>query len=307
MKTGKIFILIVGLLGLLAASDTQGSSDHTLEFIPTQNALPGVSGTMTIDVKNGGSETDVHFSLRGGYPNTVYTIWVVYNLLNWPLPTSGTSVPSTSASTRPGFPAEGNGVAPLARLDTPFADGMGLDPGVTFVTNDKGDADIQAVVYYDLIRESPVGNKDIIVQCAPGPPASDGSCPAPSKKVNITTTWLREFIGQYKKSQRASKCANYDPAFDPDVTPLNQIKPAGIDARYWQCIDPATVKDPDDPWTGLPRVPRFTFDHFRLAPHPDDLTHGLIGGTAVDHFIDMVGRRCNLVPPVGPACPATFP
>jgi len=48
--------------------------------------------------------------------------------------------------------------------------------------------------------------------------------------------------------------------------------------------------------TGLPRVWRYPFDHFRLAAHPDELTHGFIGGSAFEHAIDMVGRRCRLQP-----------
>jgi len=43
------------------------------------------------------------------------------------------------------------------------------------------------------------------------------------------------------------------------------------------------------------RVPRFEFDHFRLAAHPDSLTHGFIGGNGTDHRIDMVGRRSDLI------------
>src|SRR5207249_6832421 len=94
----------------------------------TQNARPGSSGVMTIKPLPGG--TLVAFKLRGGYPNTVYTIWTVYNGLVVPLPTEGTKVPSTDPPAD--FPPEGNGVAPLARLDKPFTDGMGLDPGMTF-------------------------------------------------------------------------------------------------------------------------------------------------------------------------------
>src|SRR5437867_1592120 len=200
---------------------------YTLEFEPTQNARPGSSGVMTIKILDGG--TTVFFALRGGYPNTVYTIWTVFNQLVVPLPTdpSGTAVPACPATggdpdqlgcpsdARPGFPPEGSPVAPLARLDKPFTDGMGLDQG-------------------------------------------------PSKGANYETAAVRP----------------------------------GIDARYWQCIDSVTA---------LPRVYRYEFDHFRLAPHPDDLTHGLFGGNPKDHFIDMVGRRCRLVPPIDSACPSAFP
>jgi len=94
----------------------------------------------------------------------------------------------------------------------------------------------------------------------------------------VTTTWLRKYIAQVAAVDRAAQCANYNPS-DPG-------------AIYWQCIDPATV----DPHTGngLPRVWRFPFDHFRLAAHPDGLTHGFIGGNESEHVIDMVGRRCKL-------------
>src|SRR5207245_9165075 len=108
---------------------------YTLEFEPTQNARPGSSGVMTIKPRPGG--TLVAFKLRGGYPNTVYTIWTVYNRLVVPLPTDGTKVPS--ADPPADFPPEGNDVAPLARLDKPFTDGMALDQGMTFVTDDAGD------------------------------------------------------------------------------------------------------------------------------------------------------------------------
>src|SRR5207249_8651346 len=86
---------------------------YTLEFEPTQNALAGSDGVMTIKPLPGG--TLVAFKLRGGYPNTVYTIWTVYNRLVVPLPTDGSKVPS--AGSPADFPPEGNGVAPLARLD----------------------------------------------------------------------------------------------------------------------------------------------------------------------------------------------
>jgi hypothetical protein len=36
-------------------------------------------------------------------------------------------------------------------------------------------------------------------------------------------------------------------------------------------------------------------DHFRLANHPDGLTHGFISGNSVDHLIDMVGRRIDMI------------
>ncbi len=78
------------------------------------------------------------------------------------------------------------------------------------------------------------------------------------------------------------------------VTPYDPIGRMGANARFWQCIDPATVTPTTG--TGLPRVHRCLFDQFRLANHPDDLTHGFIGGNATDHRLDLVGRRAELVP-----------
>src|SRR5207244_5281178 len=60
----------------------------TLEFEPTQNALAGSYGVMTIKPLPGG--TLLAFTLRAGYPNTVYTIWTVYNRLSVPRPTDAT-------------------------------------------------------------------------------------------------------------------------------------------------------------------------------------------------------------------------
>jgi hypothetical protein len=164
---------------------------------------------------------------------------------------------------------------------------MGLDPGMTFVTDALGDGVASITVDYNLLGGpddgAPLGNKNIAVQSV---------CPrdqsAPCKNVNVATTWLRKFIGDYPPGQRPLKCANYEAL---------TLRP-GIDPLYWQCVDPAT---------GLPRVHRYAFDHFRLAPHPDGLTHGLFGGNGTDHFIDMVGRRCQLTPPIGDPCPPTFP
>lgn len=298
MKTTRGLLLILGLLGLFvfpSSVSADKGEQYTLEFTPTQNAIPGVQGTMTIKGVNGHSI--VHFRLRGSYPNTVYTIWTVFNKLQWPLPTSGTPVPAMPAlQAFPDFHPEGNGVAPLARLDRAFTDGMGLDQGVTFVTNDNGGGEARIKVGYNLVGGvedgPPVGNKDITQQCAP---IFSTTC----LKVNVATTWLRRFIGEYPLADRASMCANYDPKADPESVEYAPVV-AGLNAKLWQCVDPATLRDPNDPWSGLPRVHRFQFDHFRLAPHPDALTHGLFGGNSTDHFIDMVGRRVDVVPPVGP-------
>jgi len=292
---------------IYANDGNNGVKQYTLEFIPTQNAIsPDTLRTMTIRVNQTTKTSVVHFGLRGGYPNTVYTIWVVYNILTWdPLnPNNGVSIPSDPATNRLYFPKEGNGVSPLARIDDLFTDGMGLDTGAVFITNKNGDGEVQVRLDYDLIWDSPVGNRDIIVQCAPSP-NSNGNCTGetdlgiPRTVVRVTTTWLRRYIGEFPVEQRKAKCANYDPSYDRDPKVGGTAIPASIDARYWQCVDPATLKNPNNGWSGLPRVHRFDFNHFRLAPHPDDLTHGFIGGSGVDHFIDMVGRRCDLQPSVG--------
>ena len=94
MRSGKAIIFILALLGSFAppsvasaasaAASTDGKAAaasgapasapamYTLEFTRTQNALPGAQGSMTINVVDG--QTIVHFRLRGGYPNTLYTI-----------------------------------------------------------------------------------------------------------------------------------------------------------------------------------------------------------------------------------------
>jgi hypothetical protein len=306
MKARKI-LLLAGLLatvGVPARSAAlvlapTAAGVYTVEFEPTQNARPGSAGVMTIVTLDSG--TMVFFTLRGGYPNMVYTIWTVFNQLVVPVPTdpARTSVPACPATggdpdglgcpneARPGFPPEGGGVAPLARLDTPFTNGMGLDQGITFVTNELGDGQASISVEYNLLGGPddgpPLGNKDIVVQCVRPVESLDACIP-----IRVATTWLRKFIGDYSPEQRPSTCANYDAV---------AVRP-GIDSRYWQCIDPATA---------LPRVHRYAFDHFRLAPHPDQLTHGLFGGSGQDHFIDLVGRRCRVTPPIDAACPETFP
>lgn len=302
MRSAKVLILIAGLAGLLALPSPAIASDddeeYTLEFTPTQNAPPGAQGTMTIKVNGEKGETEVEFKVRGAYPDTVYTIWIVFNPLTWrpddPANATTTKVSATSASARPGFPAEGNGVSPLAPLGAGFTGGMGLDPGATFVTDEKGDGKIDLKVDYDLLRAAPVSNKDMIAQCVPGPAASDGNCYAPSKLLRITTTWLRKYIAEFPLTERGVLCANYDATYDPESPLYDPVGSKGQDARFWQCIDPAMWDA--DKLDGLPRVHRYEFDHFRLANHPDDLTHGFIGGNGTEHWIDMVGRRGDLVP-----------
>jgi hypothetical protein len=295
----KLLIILCGLGALLtiqpavaAAHDDEDESQYEtyiLYFRPTQNAPPGASGKMKISVGASSGDTLVKFSVRHAYPNTLYTIWTVFNELRWPLPKKGVDVPASSAAKRPGFPQEGNGVSPLARLDAPFTSGMGIDPGASFLTDEDGDGEITLTLDYDLIREAPVSNKDVISQCVSRSFDATKGCP---NTVKITTTWLRTFIGEFPPSDRARLCANYDPDADSDVV-SDETKRRGADAQLWQCVDPASV----NPRTGrfIVRVPRFEFDHFRLAAHPDSLTHGFIGGNGTDHRIDMVGRRTDLV------------
>jgi hypothetical protein len=290
-------VLILGLLGLLGLprlAFAANGEQYTLEFLPTHNALPGVTGKMRITVMNG--NTIVTFKLRGGYPDTVYTIWTVFSQLVWPYtpdPNNPTRVPATPATDHPGFPPDGNGISPTARLGKPFTDGMGWDQGMTFVTDRNGHGEKRVMLDFNLIYEAPVSNSGEILQCAP----TSSNC---TKKVRVTTTWLRRFIGEFAIADRSAMCANYDYKSDADpANPFYDPVVPGLDARLWQCVDPATVNGNGG---GLPRVHRFEFDHFRLAPHPDRLTHGFIGGNTTDHFIDMIGRRCDLLPPVGPPC-----
>jgi hypothetical protein len=310
--------LVVGALAALSVAAPAAADDYALSFIPTQNAPAGATATMRIHVADGRSTV----SLRGThlFPNTVYTIWTVFNVLKYPdepfpLATESQEVPSTPAASRPGFPREGNGVAPVARLDAGFTGGMGLDPGSTFITDGDGNGGVTVRLDYDIVREAPVANKDVIVQCAPVPgtkidPATLKTvCADPgSQMVKVTTTWLRTYIGQYpesscpdaacpwavKQAERGANCANYAPEFDRDNPAYDAVAAHGMDARLWQCVDPSRVSSTSG--IGLPRVPRYVFDHFRLANHPDDLTHGFIGGnTTADHWIDMVGRYADLV------------
>jgi hypothetical protein len=219
----------------------------------------------------------------------------------------------------PFYPEAGR-VAPTASMASAFTSGMGLDPGATFYTNDNGDGQVHVKLDYNLLGTSyddgpPVGNATVVAQCAlpGGPPAgpsymanvdaqgnpkptgspapimssncpkaaitlADGTSKTLQPKFTVTSSWLRKYIVQINPADRAAQCANYDP-HDPTTI-------------FWQCIDPATVNPQNG--TGLPRVWRYPFDHFRLAAHPDELTHGFIGGSAFEHAIDFVGRRCML-------------
>ena len=298
LKLAKLLVILCGLGALLAALPEGAAAEperggpreaYIIHFIPTQNAPPGATGTMEITIRPDRGETRVHFSVRRAYPTTLYTIWTVFGVLRWPLPHKGVEVPLEAVSKRAGFLLDGNAVSPLARLDDRFPSGVGFDPGATFVTDANGDGQVTLTLDYDLIHGAPVSNKNIIKQCVPTSLDATTGC---LDTVRVTTTWLRTFIGQYPLSERASGCANYDPDADPDVV-RDEVKRRGMDARLWQCVDPASV----DQRTGrfLVKVPRFEFDHFRLAAHPDGLTHGFIGGNGTDHRIDLVGRRSDLI------------
>jgi hypothetical protein len=293
---GTVGSVVGGVVGVLAPP-VSGPGPWVLRFEPTplvyttpNGSLPvmrpsSVSGTMTISVANG--QTDVQFSVKNLRPRTIYTIWTVFYPLQWPL---YVAPGSTRPANDPNFPngpvgyyVDGSPVAPAASLSAEFTNGMGLDPGITFVTDSWGNGAVRLTLDYNILGNTyddgpPVGNKAMVTQCvvdSPGP--HRGPCPSGSTH-RVTTTWLRKYIAQVPAADREAQCANYLPS-EPGVI-------------FWQCIDPDTV-DPET-GNGLPRVWRFPFDHFRLAAHPDGLTHGFIGGNETEQVIDMVGRRCKL-------------
>jgi hypothetical protein len=320
MRTTKVR-LILGVVAMLAmplaaAAQIGTGQPIVLNFEPTimlvsapNGTLPSINGLgatawMVINQASGGS--DINFFVRGARPNTLYTIWTVFPPLKWCTSAELVNDPGCSsafgADIKPGFnpfPAgalpfypEAGKVAPTASMASGFTSGMGLDPGATFYTNNNGDGQVHVKLDYNLLGTTyddgpPVGNADTVAQCAVsgGAPLTYTSSNCPSVTANgitavpkftVTASWLRKFIIQM--SDPAHDCANYD-----------STNPGSI---FWQCIDPATV-DPQN-GTGLPRVWRYPFDHFRLAAHPDELTHGFIGGSAFEHAIDFVGRRCML-------------
>jgi len=312
MRCSKAFaglgcaLAAIALAAAPAAADTKYvlNFTSTVELWSTPNSTlaavnpGGATGTMTISIKSNG-DADVDFRLRGARPNTIYTIWTVFGHLNWPLrttlPSAYVSPPQRPLNT---YYPEMNAVAPLARLDAAFTSGMGLDPGATFVTNGQGNAEIHLSLDYNLLgvedNGPPVANKDVIVQCVPGDPAqgefpsATGSCPRTAKSQKVTTTWLRKYIAQVMAEQGYSLSSLGNSHTQDALTALcENYDPTNPNSIYWQCIDPET---------GMPRVYRFPFDHFRLAAHPDDLTHGMIGGNGMEHVIDMVGRRCDVQP-----------
>ena len=291
----------------------------------TNGAIKGLAATGRMDIKVMGGQTYLHFAVRGARLNTLYTIWTVFKPLLWCADPKFGCPEAFSPPGRiaPGFTdfagplkfyPEGGLVAPTASMSKAFTSGMGLDPGATFFTDHNGNGEMTIQLDYNLLGTTyndgpPVANADVVAQCAvPGVPLTYTSaktgptaCPSVTIMVNgrpvtaapttprftVTSSWLRKFVIQ--TDDPVAECANYDPA---DPTSI-----------FWQCIDPSTVDRRTG--TGLPRVWRYPFDHFRLAAHPDELTHGFIGGSAFEHAIDMVGRRCRLQPlPAGEtACP----
>ena len=297
---GGLLGTVVGVVGgvVEALAPPINPGQYTLRFEPTQMVYStpngsqpvmrpsSVSGTMTMSASNG--QTDLQFSVKNLRPNTIYTIWTVFYPLAWPMyfpPGSARPALDPNYPTGPaGYYVDAGVVAPTASLSAHFTNGMGLDPGVTFVTDGWGNGSVRLILDYNILGNTyddgpPVGNKVLVTQCvvdSPGP--QQGACPSSKNLQRVTTTWLRKYIAQVAAVDRPAQCANY-----------NSSDPGAI---FWQCIDPATV-DPDT-GNGLPRVWRFPFDHFRLAAHPDGLTHGFIGGNESEHVIDMVGRRCKL-------------
>ena len=294
---GGLFAPVKALVTGLAAP-VLGTGPFVINFEPTPNlwaapngAQPVVwpdaaMGTMVLYLYNG--QTVLQFTLTNARPNTIYTIWTVFYPLAWPivLPAGSIRPPldPNYPNGPPGYYVDAGVVAPTASMNAQFTNGMGPDPGATFATDNVGNGYVQITLDYNILGNTyddgpPVGNKVLVTQCvvdSPGP--QSGPCPSPSNILRVTTTWLRKYIAQVLPEGRASYCANY-----------NASDPASI---YWQCIDPSTVDSQSG--NGLPRVWRFPFDHFRLAAHPDGLTHGFIGGNEGEHVIDMVGRRCQL-------------
>src|SRR3989440_3146904 len=221
--------VVGGVTGLLAPSISPGQ--YTLRFEPTQMVYStpnqsqpvmrpsSVSGTMTLSVSNG--QTDLQFSVKNLRPNTIYTIWTVFYPLSCPMyfaPGSARPALDPNYPAGPlGYYAEGGAVAPTASLSPHFTNGMGLDPGVTFVTDAWGNGSISLTLDYNILGNAyddgpPVGHKSLVTHCVidnSGP--QRGTCPS-SNVQRVTTTWLRKYIAQVPAADRASQCANYDAA-----------------------------------------------------------------------------------------------
>src|SRR3989442_920813 len=125
-----------------------------------------VIGTMTISVSNG--QTDLQFSVKNLRPNTIYTIWTVFYPLAWPMyfpPGSARPALDPNYPTGPaGYYVDAGVVAPTASLSAHFTNGMGLDPGVTFVTDSWGYGSVHLTLDYNILGNAyddgpPLGTK----------------------------------------------------------------------------------------------------------------------------------------------------
>jgi hypothetical protein len=320
------------MLTIAARPTLAAEGEYRLEFLPTFNIGEdsGAGGTMTIRVLSS-RQSVINFKVWNLYPNTVYTIWTVFNDLSWRpgfTSTTSNSVPACGATgggcnpmvTDPvtgvatpgpsipwkgwdGYPKEGGKVSPTGALKSAYTHGIRLDPGSTFVTDRHGNGQVTIKLDFDALDENPVSLKQLLTQCRPGTADASGKCSG-DNVVDITTTWMRRFIVEFPADKagltprqlsaaRAEACANYDPAFDPDSDEYDESITHHTDSRFWQCVDPES---------DLVRVQRFPVAHFRIANHPDALTHGHIGGDHNDHWIDLVGPRECIVP-VGHAAP----
>src|SRR2546427_5294564 len=240
---GTVTAVVGGVVGLLAPTISPGQ--YTLRFEPTQMVYStpngsqpvvrpsSVSGTMTMSVSNG--QTDLQFSVKNLRPNTIYTIWTIFYPLAWPMyfpPGSVKPALDPNYPTGPaGYYVDAGVVAPTASMSAEFTNGMGLDPGVTFVTDGWGNGSVRVILDYNILGNTyddgpPVGNKALVTQCvvdSPGP--QRGAGPSSSNVQRATTTWLRKYIAQVAAVDRAAQCANY-----------NSSDPGG---GFWPCGDPA--------------------------------------------------------------------
>src|SRR5262245_63196072 len=134
ISVAALFFPVLGLLAplVLAQNANAQTETFTLQFLPTQNAPPQAQALLTIQVNS--SQTLAKLVLTGLYPDTVYTLWTVFNVLECAACGEGSEVPSLPAAGRAGFPLEGNGVSTTAQLGAGFTSGMGLGPGLEVVT-----------------------------------------------------------------------------------------------------------------------------------------------------------------------------
>src|SRR5207249_11921609 len=111
-----------------------------------------------------------------------------------PPPTTAPALHPPRPQGPPVYYLEGGVVAPTASLSAQFTNGMGIDPGVSFVTDSYGNGYVRLTLDYNILGNTyddapPVGNKVIVTQCVvdtPGP--QSGPCPSPSNVQRVTTT-----------------------------------------------------------------------------------------------------------------------